>query len=306
MNHIVECVPNFSEGRNKETIERIAASIESVSTVHVLDVHVDEDHNRTVVTFIAVPEQIVEATVRAARVAREAIDLRVHAGVHPRLGALDVLPFVPMAGVTVDDCVRHAHEAGERIAREVGVPIYFYGAAARMAQRVKLEDVRRGGFERLRDEAIANPFRAPDIEVEGVRGLHESAGAVLIGARKFLIAYNVNLRTRDVEIARRIARSIRTSGGGLPALKALGLELKERGCVQVSMNLVDYEQTSITEAFDAVRRLASEAGIEIIESEIVGLVPRDALDEKADYFPTIRGFHRGMILENRIKLVDNG
>lgn len=298
MKEVIECVPNFSEEQDKAVIARIVAAVES--NTRVLDVHIDVAHNRSVVTFIGAPESVVEAGVRAAGVARDAIDLRVHRGQHPRVGAMDVLPFVPLDGATMDECVRLAHEAGERIAREVGVPIYFYGAAARRAERVKLEDVRRGGFERLRDEAVSNPNRAPDIKAEGVRGLHESAGAVLIGVRKFLIAYNINLRTGDVEIARRIARTIRTSGGGLAAVKALGLDLKERGCVQVSMNLVDYEETSIAEAFDAVRGLADEAGIEIIESEIVGLVPRRALDETADYFPTIRGFHRGMILENKI------
>lgn len=302
INEAIECVPNFSEGRDKETIARIVAAIEL--SARVLDIHIDAEHNRSVMTFIAAPESVVEAAVRAARVARDAIDLRVHRGQHPRVGAMDVLPFVPLDGVTMDECVNLAHEAGERIAGEVGVPVYFYGAAARRIERVKLEDVRRGGFERLRDEAIINPLCAPDIEAEGVRGLHQSAGAVLVGARKFLIAYNINLRTLDTEIARRIARTIRTSGGGLPAVKALGLELEEQGCVQVSMNLVDYEQTSIAAAFDAVRSLAEEAGIEIIESEIVGLIPRDALDENAAYFPTIRGFHRGMILENR--LVDKG
>ncbi|MCP9495234.1 MAG: glutamate formimidoyltransferase [Pyrinomonadaceae bacterium MAG19_C2-C3] len=298
MKEVIECVPNFSEGRDKEIIKRIIAVVESVA--RVLDVHIDRAHNRSVVTFISAPESVVEAAVRAAGVARDVIDLRVHSGAHPRVGAMDVLPFVPLEGVTMDECVRLAHEAGGRIAREVGVPVYFYGAAARKAERVKLEDVRRGGFERLRDEAVSNPNRAPDIKVEGVNGLHKSAGAVLIGARKFLIAYNINLRTRDVEIARCIARSIRTSGGGLAAVKALGLELREHGWVQVSMNLVDYEVTSIARAFDAVRDLADEAGVEIIESEIVGLVPRLALDETADYFPTIKGFHRGMILENKL------
>lgn len=298
MAQLIECVPNFSEGRDGKIVARIVAAVESVA--RVLDVHIDAAHHRSVVTFVAAPERVVEAAVRAAHVARDEIDLRVHHGVHPRAGAMDVLPFVPLEDATMEMCVEAAHAAGERIAHEVGVPIYFYGAAARTVERVKLEDVRRGGFERLRDEAATNPSRAPDIKAAGVRGVHESAGAVMVGARKILIAYNVNLRTRDGEVARRIARRIRTSGGGLPALKALGLELKERGCVQVSMNLVDYEQTSIAEAFDAVRRLADEAGIEIIESEIVGLVPRRSLDENADYFPTIRGFHRGMILENRI------
>lgn len=300
MSNIVECVPNFSAGRDQKMVERIVANIETVGTARVLDVHIDEDHNRSVITFIGAPKSVVEAAVRMARVARDAIDLRVHRGVHPRVGALDVLPFVPLANVTMRECVALAHEVGQRIADEVGVPVYFYGAAARRASRMKLEDVRRGGFERLCDEACTNAERAPDIKAKGIEGLHRSAGAVIVGARKFLIAFNVNLRTTDVEIARRIARKIRASGGGLAAVKALGLKLEKLNCTQVSMNLADYEQTSIGQAFDAVRGEAALCGVEILNSEVVGLIPRAAFDETADYISTIAGFHQGMILENRI------
>lgn len=297
----VECVPNFSEGFSKEKITQVAASLVTLPTVKVLNVHLDANHNRAVITVLTSLCEAFETAVRAAQAARDLIDLRAHQGVHPRLGALDVLPFVPLGEVGMEDCVKLAHEAGRRIAGEVGVPVYFYGAAALRADRVKLEDVRRGGFERRRVEVLTNKSLAPDIPVKGLKGLHLTAGAVIVGARKILIAYNVNLHTADVEIARRIARNIRaSSSGGLPALKALGLYLQTQNCAQVSMNLVDYEITSIADAFNAVAREAAQAGVKIRNSELVGLAPQAAIDENAAYFPTILNFHHGMILEQRI------
>src|SRR5918911_1603227 len=251
MQRIVECVPNFSEGRKPETVARLVEVIESVADVLVLDTHSDPDHNRSVITFVGAPGAAVEAAVRAAALAVELIDLRAHAGVHPRLGALDVLPFVPVRGVTLADCVRLAHEAGARIARELAVPVYFYEAAAQRPDRVNLEDVRRKGFEELRAEIGLNAERAPDV---GAARVHETAGAVVVGARPFLIAYNVNLHTQDVAIARRIARAVRGRDAGLRYLKALGFALPERGLTQVSMNLVRFEQTTLHHAFEAVRR----------------------------------------------------
>ncbi|MDQ1590035.1 MAG: glutamate formiminotransferase / formiminotetrahydrofolate cyclodeaminase [Pyrinomonadaceae bacterium] len=297
MERIVECVPNFSEGRRPEVVARLVEAVESVEGTLVLDTHVDPDHNRSVITFVGGVESIVEAAVRMAARAAELIDLRKHAGVHPRVGALDVLPFVPVRGVTLEECIRLAHEAGARIAREVGVPVYFYESAARRPDRVNLEDVRRGGFELLREEIETNPERAPD---EGAPRIHETAGACVVGARSLLVAYNVNLDTTDVTVARRVARAVRGRDGGLRYLKALGFELHERGLTQVSMNLVRFEKTELHHAFEAVRREAARYGVRVVGSEIVGLIPQAALDRAADYFLQIENFSPDLILENRI------
>jgi glutamate formiminotransferase len=297
LERIIECVPNFSEGRRPEVIARLVESIESVEGVAVLDTHVDADHNRSVITFVGGAESIVEAAVRVAARAAELIDLRRHVGVHPRVGALDVLPFVPVRGVTLEDCIHLAHAAGARIAREVGVPVYFYESAARRPDRVNLEDVRRGGFEKLREEIETNPERAPD---EGAARIHETAGASVVGARSLLVAYNINLDTTDVAVARRIARAVRGRDGGLRFLKALGFELRERNLTQVSMNLVRFEKTELHHAFEAVRREAARYGVRIVGSEIVGLIPQAALDRSAEYFLQIENFSPDLILENRI------
>lgn len=290
-------MPNFSEGRRPEVIARIVEAVDSVADVAVLGTHTDADHNRSVVTFAGEPAAVVEAALRAARVAVELIDLRAHAGVHPRVGALDVLPFVPVRNVTLEDCVHLAHEAGERVWRELGVPVYFYESAARRPERVNLEHVRRKGFEQLRAEIGSVPEREPDV---GEARLHETAGATVVGARSFLVAYNVNLRTDDQEIARRIARAVRGRDGGLRYLKALGFALPERGLVQVSMNLVRFERTSMHHAFEAVRREAERWGVEVAGSEIVGLVPQAALDRAADYFLRVENFSPDLVLENRL------
>lgn len=298
MERIVECVPNFSEGRNVETIERLARAIESVEGAVVLDMHMDGDHNRSVITFVAAQEMVVEAAVRAVRLASELIDLTRHRGEHPRLGATDVLPFVPVRGVTMEDCVRLAHEAGERIAGELNIPVYFYERAALRPERVNLEDVRRGGFELLREEIEKIAARQPDV---GARRIHETAGATIVGARPFLIAYNINLQTDDLSVARRVARAVRGRDGGLRYLKALGFELSTRGIVQVSMNLVDYEKTQLHHAFEAVSREAARYGVQVGGSEIVGLIPQAALDRSAEYFLRIENFAPGVVLENRIE-----
>jgi glutamate formiminotransferase/glutamate formiminotransferase/formiminotetrahydrofolate cyclodeaminase len=293
--NLVECVPNFSEGRKVETVTRIAQEIESVPGVTVLNQHIDPDHNRSVITFVAAPEFIVEAALRAVAKATELIDLTKHAGVHPRIGATDVLPFVPVSGVTIDDCVVLAHAAGRRISEELSIPVYFYERAALRPDRVRLENVRGKGFEYLREEISDEPERAPDI---GAKKVHPTAGAIAVGARPFLIAFNVNLCTNDIAIARSIARAVRERDGGLPFVKALGFELQSRGVVQVSMNLIDYEQTSIAEAFTAVQRAAERQGVEIAGAEIVGLLPRAALDRKAAYFPLLENFRETLVLEN--------
>jgi glutamate formiminotransferase len=297
MDRIVECVPNFSEGRKLETVNLISQAVESVDTACVLNHHVDPDHNRSVITFVAAPEQAVEAAFQAVARATELIDMRSHTGVHPRLGATDVLPFVPVRGVTLDECVELAHQAGERIARELSVPVFFYERAALKPFRVNLEDVRRGALELLRDQIASAPERAPDV---GPSLVHPTAGAIVIGARPFLIAFNVNLQTSDIRIAKEIARKIRARSGGLPFLKALGFELLTRNLVQVSMNLVNYGETGMTRAYDAVKLEAQRLGVGIAGTEIVGLVPQDALDRTAEYFAKLEHFHEGLVLEHRI------
>jgi glutamate formiminotransferase len=263
---LVECVPNFSEGRNADTVQRIAAAISTIESTCVLDTHIDPDHNRSVITFVASPETVVAAAVNAVRRAAELIDMRTHQGEHPRLGATDVLPFVPVRGVTMEDCVRLAHEAGTIIARDLSIPVYFYERAALRPERVNLEDVRR---------SAVNPDYVPDV---GPTRRHNSAGAIVVGARPFLIAFNVILRSDDIGIARQIARTIRARNGGLPFVKALGFRLHTRGVVQVSMNLVNYEVTGMSAAYDAIKREASRLGVAIESTEIVGLVPQDAVD----------------------------
>ena len=298
---LVECVPNFSEGRKPETVREIARAIESVKGASVLGRHMDADHNRSVITFVAAPEVVVDAALRAVATATELIDLRTHTGQHPRIGATDVLPFVPVSGITIDDCIALAHEAGQRIWQELSIPVYFYECAALRPDRVRLENVRSKGFEQLRDEIKTNPERAPDI---GGNRVHESAGAIAVGARPFLIAFNVNLRSKEIAIARSIARGVRERDGGLPCVKALGFELQTRGLVQVSMNLTDYEQTSIARAFAAVRDAAARLSVEVAGAEIVGLLPRAALDREASYFPLLENFRETLVLETLLEAAE--
>jgi glutamate formiminotransferase len=292
---LVECVPNFSEGRKPEVVEQIAVAIASVDGTTVLNRHIDPDHNRSVITFVAAPDRIVEGALRAVAKATELIDLQQHGGEHPRIGATDVLPFVPVSGVTIEDCIALAHEGGNRIWRELSIPVYFYERAALRSDRERLEHVRGKGFEKLREEIATNPNRIPDV---GEPRLHPTAGAIAVGARPFLIAFNVTLATNDTMIARRIARVVRERDGGLPFVKALGFELRSRGIVQVSMNLTNYEQTSITRAFEAVREEAERLGVTVRGAEIVGLVPRAAFDREASYFPLLENFSETVILEN--------
>src|SRR5215204_3123389 len=294
---LVECVPNFSEGRRPEVVLEIAAAITAVKPACVLDTHIDPDHNRSVITFVAPPQTVVACAVNAVRRASELIDMRTHQGEHPRLGATDVLPFVPLRGVTMDACVRLAHEAGKTIAHELAIPVYYYERAALRPERVNLEDVRRGALELLREQIITNPERAPD---EGPARVHDSAGAIAVGARPFLIAFNVILRSSDTAIARQIARTIRARNGGLPFVKALGFRLHTRELAQVSMNLVNYEVTGMTAAYAAIRREADRLGVAIESAEIVGLVPRNALDREAEYFSKLENFSDAKILENQI------
>ncbi len=297
MVEIVECVPNFSEGRRTEVVDAIAAAIASVPGVKLLDREMDANHNRSVITFIGGRRAVAEAAFLGAKKAVELIDMNVHRGEHPRIGALDVLPFVPIAGVTMDDCVVLAREVGKRIADELGVPVYLYEAAATRPDRKALPNLRKGEYEGLKVEIETNPDRRPDF---GPPRLHPTAGATIVGARPVLIAWNVNLGTTDVRVARRIARSIRESSGGLPAVRAKGFDLSDRGLVQVSMNMVDYRKTGLVEAFEAIRRHAEKEGVAIVESEVVGLVPLDAILPAAAAYFKLRDFKRGQILETRL------
>jgi glutamate formiminotransferase len=295
---IVECVPNFSEGRRREVVDAIAAEARAVPSVHLLDVEMDANHNRSVLTFVGPPEAVAEAAFRTAKKAAELIDMNAHRGEHPRIGALDVLPFIPIAGVTMDDCVMLARATGERIAEELHIPVYLYEAAATRRERKALPDLRKGEYEGLREEIRTNPDRRPDF---GPPELHPTAGASVVGARPPLIAYNVNLRTTDVKVAKRIAKQVREKDGGLPAVRALGFELKDRGLVQVSMNLTNYKLSGIARAFDAVAAHAAEAAVEVVSSEIVGLVPQEALPD-ADV-PRLKLEHfdpKVQVLENRL------
>jgi glutamate formiminotransferase len=262
---LIECVPNFSDGRDPETLHAIRQAICSVSDVLLLRSEMDPDHNRAVITFAGAPQSVMEAALRGIAAAVERIDLRRHHGVHPRMGAADVIPFVPLQGATLEDCAAIAHRTGEDVWKRLGVPVYFYEAAARSPERVPLENVRRGGFER--------PALKPDL---GGPALHPTAGACIIGARKLLVAFNVNLNTADLSIAQAIARKIRASSGGLPFVKAMGVPLLSRNLVQVSMNLTDFEQTPLRRVFDSVSQEAAARGVSIAGTQIVGLIPRQA------------------------------
>ncbi|MBV9927679.1 MAG: glutamate formimidoyltransferase [Acidobacteria bacterium] len=297
MERVVECVPNFSEGRDPRVVESLIAAVESVEGAVVLGTHIDPDHNRSVVTFVAPPETVVEAAVRVVGRAAELIDLSRHAGQHPRMGACDVLPFVPVRGVDVEECVALAREAGRRIWAELEIPVYFYESAATRPERRNLADVRRGGFELLREQIATAPERAPDV---GEARIHPTAGACIVGVRPLLIAYNVTLKTGDLSVAKRVARAVRERDGGLLHLKALGFELESRGVVQVSMNLTSYERTNLHHAFEAVRREAERLGVEVLASELVGLVPRDALYAAAAHFLKLENYTPDVVLENRI------
>lgn len=272
---LVECVPNFSEGRRPEVVDAIVAAITSVPGARRIDSSLDANHNRAVVTFVAPPAAAVEAAFRGIAKARESIDLTQHQGEHPRIGATDVVPFVPLEGSDMAECVRLAHQLGARVGRELEIPVYYYEAAAKSPARKNLPDVRNIGFEKLREAVASDPARTPD---EGPRDhLHPTAGAVVIGARAFLIAYNVNLETTDVAIAKEIAKKIREKDGGLKGIKAMGFWLDDLQCAQVSMNVCDFESTGLERVYREIEALAGARGVAIRESELVGLAPRKAM-----------------------------
>ncbi len=297
MRRLVECVPNFSEGRDPAKIAEIAAAVRAVPGVVLLHTHSDTDHHRTVLTFAGEPEAVLEAAIRSARRAVELIDLNYHEGEHPRIGAIDVLPFVPLEGVTMDDCVVLARRAGERIANELDVPVYLYEQAALRPERRSLAHVRRGEFEELRQAIKIDPDRYPDF---GEPSLHPTAGAVAVGARPLLVAFNVNLATDDLEIAKKIATAVRGRDGGLKYVKALAFRLRERGQTQVSMNLVDVEQSPIFRAYEMVRSEAERYGVTVAGSELVGLVPQDALNSCSDHYLRFENFQPELVLETSL------
>jgi glutamate formiminotransferase len=294
---LVECVPNFSEGRRPEVIDEIVGAMLAVPGVRLLDKEMDPNHNRAVVTIVGEPEPMLEGAFRGIEKAAALIDLRSHEGEHPRMGAADVVPFVPVRGVTMDDCVALARRLGERVGKELGIPVYLYECAASRPDRENLADVRKGQFEGLCREIGTNPDRDPDF---GPKKIHPSAGAVAIGARAFLVAYNINLGTSDVAVAKAIAKAIRHSTGGLRYVKAMGFELKDRGIVQVSINMVNFEGTPLFRVFELVRVEADRRGVPVIGSEIVGLVPEDALIACAEFYLRLESFKRDQILEYRL------
>jgi len=295
---LVECVPNFSEGRDPAKVDAIVSAIQSVPGLVILDREMDRDHNRSVITFAGPADRVIEAAFRGVEKAVSLIDLRQHTGVHPRIGAADVVPLVPVSGVTLEDCARLAEKLGRELWERLRVPVYLYEAAARRPDRVNLENIRRGQFEGLREEIRTNPDRMPDF---GDRELHPSAGATVVGARKFLIAYNINLGTADVEVARRIARAVRFSSGGFRFVKAMGVPLASRSMAQVSMNLTDFEQTPVHRVFEAVRAEAERYGVSVVGSEIVGLIPKRAIEMTAEWYLRAENFHPRVVLENRLE-----
>ncbi len=297
MKRIVECVPNFSEGRDTAKIDAIIAAMREVPGVYVLDRESDSDHNRSVVTLAGEPEPVAEAALRGVGKAAELIDLTKHSGAHPRMGATDVVPFIPVEGVSIEDCVALAKKVGREIWERYKIPVYFYEAAAQRPERANLEAIRKGQFEGLLAEVPRNPNRAPDI---GNAALHPTAGATVVGARKFLVAYNINLNTPDLAIAQKIGKNIRFSNGGLRYVKAMGVDLRARNLAQVSINMTDFEQTPLHRVFEMVKREAERYGVSIVGSEIVGLIPKRAIELTADFYLQLENFSPAQVFENRI------
>ena len=297
MVELVECVPNFSEGRRPDVIEAIVAAARSVPGVRVLGTHSDPDHNRTNLTYVAPPAAALESGFAVVQEAVRRIDLRRHTGKHPRMGALDVFPFVPLGDVPMTRCVDLARALGQRVAEELHVPVYFYEEAASNQERRSLENIRGKGFEELRDAIATNPDRAPDL---GPHRVHEAAGAIAIGARQFLIAFNFYLSTTDPQVAKMIARRLRASSGGLRYVKALGLEMAGTGRTQVAINLTNFRASSIVTAMDLIRAEAARHGASVTHSELVGLIPMDAMLDAAAAFLQLHKFEPDQVLERRL------
>jgi glutamate formiminotransferase len=300
MNRLIECVPNFSEGRDLAKVDALVDAMSGVAGAWVLDRTSDPDHNRSVVTLTGDPEAVAEAVIRGAGKAAELIDMTRQTGVHPRIGATDVIPFVPLGGISFAECVVLARQVGQELWSRYGIPVYFYEAAATRPERVNLEKVRKGQFESLREEALRDTDRQPDI---GGPGLHPTAGATAVGVRKLLIAFNIYLNTNDVSVAREIARAIRSSSGGLRHVKAIGVEMKTRGLAQVSINLTDFEQTPLHCVFELVNREAERRGCAVVGSEFIGLIPRKAIEPLGVEDLQLENFSPAQVLENRLAAV---
>lgn len=298
MARIVECVPNFSEGRQPEIIGEIIRTIEAVQGTTLLDTEMDKDHNRAVVTFVGEPEAVEEAAFQAIKRASELIDLEKHQGEHPRMGAADVCPFIPVSGVTMKACIAMAKKLGERVGNELQIPVYLYEEAATRPDRVNLADVRKGEYEGIRDEIATVPERKPDY---GPLKTHPKAGAIAIGVRRFLIAFNVYLNTQNLDVAKKIANAIRFQTGGYRYVKAIGFDIKERRQVQISMNLVNYHGTPIFRVYETIKSEARRYGVNVVGSEIVGLTPLEAMIQVADFYLGLENFSSEQILESKLK-----
>ncbi|MFW6147344.1 MAG: glutamate formimidoyltransferase [Thermodesulfobacteriota bacterium] len=293
---LIECVPNFSEGRRATIIEEIVGPLRETKDCTLLDYRADKDHNRLVVSLVGAPDAVQEAVLAAAKIAISRIDLNDHQGSHPRIGAVDVIPFVPLQGITMDSCAELSRTFGGRYHKETGVPVYFYEEAALRPERRNLEVIRKGEYEGLKKE-IAKPERRPDI---GPPQLHASAGATVIGARRFLIAFNVNLDTDRLQVAKEIARTVRGSGGGLGYVKCIGLFLEERKLVQVSVNVVDYEKNALYRILELIRMEAKKWGVQVKETEIYGMIPAEALLHSASYYMQLAQFSSDQVIELRL------
>lgn len=294
---IVECVPNFSEGRQMDVVEKILDVIRSIEGVKILDSSSDTSHNRTVVTFVGEPQDVKKAAFKAAEKAAELIDMENHHGEHPRIGATDVIPLIPISDVTMEECIELARELGQEIGEKLFIPVFLYEEAAVKPERKNLADVRRGGYEGLK-EAISLQERHPDF---GPARMHPRAGATAVGARPPLVAYNINLDTSDLQIARAIAKTIRGSSGGYPSIKALGVLIEETNRAQVTINVCNFREVSLARVFETVKSETERFGVNIINSEIVGLVPMDALLDTAAFYLMLDGFQPDQVLEKRLK-----
>jgi glutamate formiminotransferase len=293
---LVECVPNFSEGRRKEVIDAIVNEARKYN-VKILNVHADADHNRTDVTIIGEPEEVKKAVLDMSLKAVELIDMNKHKGEHPRMGAMDVVPFVPLLNTTMEDCIKLANEFAKEFSEKAGVPCFLYEEAATRPDRKNLADVRRGEFEGLKEEIGKNPDKVPDY---GPNKIHPTAGATAVGAREFLIAFNVNLATNDIEIAKKIAKAVRHSSGGYRYVKAMGFEIKEKGIVQVSMNMTNYKKTPLFRVFETIKREAARYGVNVLSGEIIGMVPLDAIVDVAAFYLQLDEFDVEQIIEKRL------
>jgi glutamate formiminotransferase len=297
MQKIIECIPNFSEGRDKKKIDKICRAITNIKGILLLDVESDIAHNRSVITFAGNPAEVLEAAFQATKTAAQIIDLNRHKGEHPRIGATDVIPLVPIAGITMKECVRLAQKLGSRIGTELKIPVYLYEKASKREDRKNLANIRKGEYEGLKKEIGKNKDKYPDF---GPKHLGK-AGATVVGAREPLIAYNVNLDTKNIKIAKAIAKKIREKDGGFKSVKALGFELKDRGITQVSMNLTNYKITPPHIVFNAIKKEAKAKNVKIIESEIIGLIPQKALIKGAKHHLKIKKFKNSQVLENILK-----